>query len=87
MHEAHLMADLMRKIESVAADQGGGRVAEVSVKLGALSHMTADHFREHFEDSARGTCAEGAALDIEVAADIDAPDAQGIVLKSLALEA
>lgn len=86
MHEAHLMADLMRKIEAVAGDAGGGAVAEIAVKLGALSHMTADHFREHFEDSARGTCAQGAVLDIEVATDIDAPDAQGIVLKSVSLE-
>ena len=49
MHERALMVDLMRKIEVEALAAGGGRVTRVRVRLGALSHLTAEHFREHFE--------------------------------------
>ena len=36
------------------------------VRLGALSHFTPEHFREHFEDASRGTIAEGAEVDAVV---------------------
>jgi hydrogenase nickel incorporation protein HypA/HybF len=39
------------------------------VRLGALSHFTAGHFREHFEDASRGTVAEGALVDAVVEND------------------
>jgi len=62
VHEHHLMNDLMRRIGRAAEAHGGERVVAVSVWLGALSHMTPDHFREHFEEAAVGTLAEGARL-------------------------
>jgi hydrogenase nickel incorporation protein HypA/HybF len=43
----------MRKIESIARERGAQRVAGFEVKLGALSHISADHFPEHFEAVAR----------------------------------
>jgi hydrogenase nickel incorporation protein HypA/HybF len=63
------MRDVIRRVEDVASAEGASRVTRVSVRLGALSHFTADHFREHFEDVSRGTVAEGALVDAVVESD------------------
>ena len=83
MHEFSLMADLMRKIEQVAAENDAERVTRVRVWLGALAHITPEHFREHFEDGTRGTLAEGAELEVEASDDETHPEAQQILLRSL----
>lgn len=83
MHEFSLIADLMRKIESIARDQHASKIVGVKVKLGALSHISAGHFREHFVHAARETIAEGAQLDIEVLTDATDPHAQEIILDSV----
>jgi len=80
------MDDLVRKLEQTAREQGGHRVTRVRVRLGALSHFTVGHFREHFEDATRGTLAEGAAVDAELRTDPTEPEAQGVVLESVELE-
>ena len=87
MHERALMTDLMRKIEEVARRDGAIRVTKISVRLGALSHFTPDHFRDHFEDASRGTIAEGAEVDALLEDDVHAPDASGVVLASIEVEA
>jgi hydrogenase nickel incorporation protein HypA/HybF len=86
MHEQRLMKDLLRKIESEAAAQGATRVTSIRVRLGALSHFTVDHFREHFEDASRGTLAEGAQVEAELRIDPTEPEAQSVVLESIDLE-
>lgn len=86
MHELSLMADLMRKLKSIACEQGAKKFASVKVKLGALAHISADHFREHFVPAARGTVAEGARLDIEELTDETDPHAQEILLDSVVVE-
>jgi hydrogenase nickel incorporation protein HypA/HybF len=83
MHEASLMKDLMRKIEGLAREQKASRVVGISVRLGALSHMSASHFRDHFGVASRGTVAEGARLNIEVLTDMNDPHAQEILLESV----
>ena len=83
MHERALMADLMREIEAVAQADGARQVTRVSVRLGALSHFTPEHFREHFVDASRGTLAEGAIVDAVLADDHDDPRAAGVVLESV----
>jgi hydrogenase nickel incorporation protein HypA/HybF len=83
MHEASLMNNLISKIESVAREQNATRVLGISVRLGALSHMSASHFREHFAVSSAGTVAEGAELKIEVLTDTSDPHAQDILLESV----
>lgn len=83
MHEASLMKDLMRKIDTVAHEQNASKVVGISVKLGALSHMSASHFREHFAVASQGTLAEGAELTIEVLTDTQDPQAQNILLESV----
>lgn len=86
MHERALMNDLMREIEGVARADSASRVTRVSVRLGALSHFTPEHFREHFVDASRGTLAEGADVDAVLAEDLDDPRAAGVVLESLEVE-
>ena len=53
MHEHALMRDLVARIEATAEAEGATRVTRVTVQLGALSHFTPHHFREHFEDATR----------------------------------
>ena len=64
MHEASLMAGLMRRIEEIAAAEGARRVIVVSVWLGALSHMSAEHFAEHFEHGSQAPSPKGARLEV-----------------------
>lgn len=83
MHEFSLIADLLRKIEALARSEHADRVTAVRVRIGALAHISAGHFREHFVRGARGTPAEDARLDIEVSEDISDPSAQDILLQSV----
>jgi hydrogenase nickel incorporation protein HypA/HybF len=87
MHEFSLMADLLRKIQQLAKDAKADKVTGVKVKLGALSHITPDHFREHFEAAIVGTVAEGATLDVEQSDDQGDPNAQDILLESVDIAA
>ena len=48
MHEASLIRSLMAKLDALAREQQDSRIKRVRVWLGALSHFSADHFREHF---------------------------------------
>ena len=82
-HELSLMADLMHKVESVAREEGATAVTRISVRLGALSHMSPAHFREHWQHAARGTLAEGAAIEIEIADDPADARAEDILLRSV----
>jgi hydrogenase nickel incorporation protein HypA/HybF len=86
MHEQSLMTDLMRKIESVVQENGAQRVASLKVRLGSLSHISPEHFKEHFVQASKGTSAESARLDVVVQGDLDDPNAQEIMLESLELE-
>ena len=87
MHEAHLINDLMHRIEQVARDEKARRVTGVAVWLGALSHMSEEHFIDHFEQAAAGTVAEGARLDITVSDDAGHAHAQDLRLESVEVEA
>ena len=86
MHEQALMRDLMTRIVVLAESEGATGVTKVSVRLGALSHFTPAHFREHFRDSSRGTIAEGALVEAVLDENTTNPNAQGVVLESLELE-
>jgi hydrogenase nickel incorporation protein HypA/HybF len=81
------MADLLGKIQQLAQDAKADKVMGVKVKLGALSHITPDHFREHFEAAIVGTIAEGATLDVEQSDDQGDPNAQDILLESVDIAA
>ena len=86
MHERAVMDDLVRTIEARADAEGARRVTRIRVRLGALSHFTAEHFREHFVDASRGSVAEGAEVEAELRVDPTEPAAQGVVLESIDVE-
>jgi hydrogenase nickel incorporation protein HypA/HybF len=86
MHEASLMNDLMHKLDEIAAAESAAKIVGITVWLGALSHMSAEHFAEHFEQASAGTLAEGAKLDVTVSDDLDDERAQDIRLESVELE-
>ncbi len=81
-----MMNALMRRMDELAARENATRVTRIRVWLGALSHMSPEHFHEHFAASSAGSVAEGARLDIECSNDIDHPDAQEIRLASIEVE-
>lgn len=82
MHEQAMMSDLVQHIVTVAEAEGASSVTHVEVELGALSHFTPDHFREHYVDATRGTIAEGADVDATVSDERGAD----VVLLGLELE-
>jgi hydrogenase nickel incorporation protein HypA/HybF len=86
VHDQALMRDLMGRIVELAEDEGATGVTRITVRLGALSHFTPEHFLQHFEDAARGTLAEGAAVDATLDGDTTGLNAQGVVLESVELE-
>lgn len=83
MHELSLMKDIVKKIETFAAEQKSNSVVGVNVSIGALAHISPEHFREHFEEETLGTVADGAALRIEVSDDITASHALDVLLTGI----
>jgi len=86
MHEASLMKNLMRQLDEIAKAENAKRITGVSVWLGALSHMSAAHFTEHFEEASAGTIAEGAEIDVTVSDDPKDANAQEILLRSITVD-
>jgi hydrogenase nickel incorporation protein HypA/HybF len=86
MHEASLIAALLRQITAVAQVQHARKVVGVHLSLGALSHIAPEHLREHFMQAAYGTVADGARLDIAVGAETSDPRAQEVWLDSIEVE-
>jgi hydrogenase nickel incorporation protein HypA/HybF len=86
VHERAVMQDVMRKVEEVARAGGATQVTRVSVRLGALSHFTPEHFRAHFGDVARDTIADGAEVEAVLDEDMQGIHARGVVLESVEVE-
>jgi len=86
MHETALVRDVVRRIEDLARVTGARGVTGARIWLGALSHLSAEHFREHFDIEARGKVAAGATLRIEVSDNPDDPHAQHVRLESVDLD-
>lgn len=86
MHETALVRDVVQRMTQVARSTGACRVARATIWLGALSHLSASHFREHFAVEARETVAAGASLEITVSDDPNHPQAQHVRLESVDLE-
>ncbi len=86
MHEMSLMRGLMRQVETLAAREGASRVVSIQLRLGALSHFSPEHFREHFAQVSPGTCAEDAELQISTSDDVHDPHAQDVLIESLEVE-
>ena len=83
MHEFSLIKDLIHKITTIAREQHASKIISVTVKLGALSHISPDHFRDHFVLASRGTVAEVAQLNIEVQTDINDSQSQEVLIENI----
>ena len=86
MHETALVRDVVRRIGDLAQATGARRITGAKIWLGALSHLSAEHFREHYVLEAQGSIAAGAILKIEASSDLDHPDAQHVRLESVDLD-
>ncbi|MFX1670744.1 hydrogenase maturation nickel metallochaperone HypA [Paraburkholderia sp. A2WS-5] len=86
MHETGIVRDLISRIVRAAHEAGASRVSGVHVWIGALTTFSPEHFRDHFEEEARGTAAEGAALHIEPSDDTRHTQAQHVILERLELD-
>jgi Zn finger protein HypA/HybF involved in hydrogenase expression len=86
MHETALVRDVVQRMIELARSTGACRIARAKLWLGALSHLSASHFCEHFAAEARDTVAAGAVLEIEVSDDLNNPHAQNVRLESVDLE-
>ena len=86
MHETALVRDVVRRIEDLAQATGARRITGAKIWIGALSHLSAEHFREHYAFEAQGSMAAGAILTIEASSDLDHPDAQHVRLESVDLD-
>jgi hydrogenase nickel incorporation protein HypA/HybF len=87
MHERALIDDLLHRVLATAAAENATRVTGVTVWLGALSHLTTDHFADHFARAAAGTIAEGAMLHSTTSHDIGDPHAAEVVLQAVEVDA
>ena len=65
MHEDSLVRSLLRQIDELVADRGGGRVVSVCVEAGPLSGIEPTLFAEAFYRRREDHCAAEAELQIE----------------------
>lgn len=86
MHEASLVRDLVRRAEAVVVAEDASRGSALTVRRGALCHVSADHLRGHFAEAAVGTRVEGAELRVESDNDLSAPGAGDLILVSVTVE-
>lgn len=87
MHESALVDALLRRVLSVAREAGARRVSRVSVRMGALCHVSPEHLAGHFAAATAGTAAAGAELCIERGSDPAAAGALELELDSVEVEA
>lgn len=78
-----MVRSIVKQIESIADVQGSTRVVGVLVKIGALSSISPEHFREQFELLSLGTVAERAKLNFDVSTSIADLHAQEVILASV----
>lgn len=64
MHETHLIEPIIKGISAHAAREGFKVVSKVRLKVGSLTCVTEQPFREAFALLAKGTVLEGAELEI-----------------------
>lgn len=78
MHEMHLMKNIIQKLEQVSRAHQAEKVVSLKVWLGALSHLTPEHFLEHFEYESKNTHVEGALVSFEISNDVEHPDSMEV---------
>ena len=64
MHETHMIEPIIKGIEQHAREEGGKKVTNVKIKVGQLTGVKEESFKETFNILAKGTILEGAELKI-----------------------
>jgi len=64
MHETHLIEPVIKGIAQHAAAEGAKKVSKVRLKIGILTGVKEESFKETFAVLAKGTILEGAALEL-----------------------
>lgn len=64
MHESHLIEPIIKGISEHAQKEGAKSVSKIRLKLGALTGVKEDSFKETFAVLAKGTILENAQLEI-----------------------
>jgi hydrogenase nickel incorporation protein HypA/HybF len=85
MHEAGILRNIIKKVVEVGAREKSSKIKSLTIRLGALSHFTPEHFREHFAYDSRGTIAENVQLNIIENLDKADPMAHEVILESIEL--
>lgn len=65
MHEVSLVRSLIRQVETIVADEGGGTVTGIHVSIGPLSGVEPLLVRSAFDQLAETSQAAGAKLTID----------------------
>ena len=64
MHETHLIEPIVKGISEHAKREGASAVSKVHLKVGALTGVKEESFKETFSVLAKGTILEGAELEL-----------------------
>ncbi|MFH1458821.1 MAG: hydrogenase maturation nickel metallochaperone HypA [Candidatus Omnitrophota bacterium] len=64
MHETHLIEPVIKGISEHAQAEGAVAVTRVRIKVGMLTGVSEESFKETFSVLAQGTILEGAALEL-----------------------
>jgi Zn finger protein HypA/HybF involved in hydrogenase expression len=75
------MQGLVREVEAVVARESATRAVAVHLWLGALSHLSAAHLREHFAAASPRLAAT--RLVITTSTDLADPNADAVILESV----
>lgn len=67
MHELSIVASLFETLESLSREHDARRITAVKLRIGRLSGVVPELLESAFETYKKGTLAEGARLEIEVA--------------------
>lgn len=65
MHEFGIATEIVAAAVSEAEKHGAGKITAVAIRVGVLRGVVPDSLRMYFDFAAKGTLAEGAALEIE----------------------
>ena len=66
MHERSLIQSLLRQVEKIVVEQGGGQVAEIRVQVGDLSGVEPLLFQTAFDDMVPAVFSSDCQLVLEV---------------------
>ena len=64
MHETHLIEPVIKGISQHAAEEGASVVKKVTIKVGVLTGVKEESFRETFNVLSKGTMLENAELEV-----------------------